>query len=192
MSKAVIFDFGAVLIDWNPKYLYAKLLPNETEIDAYLDEIGFHEWNRALDAGGLWGPGIEDLVSRFPHRKALIEASHLRWHEMLPGAIDESISSIANWSIVRARSEARRIASAALSSPERSICANISCRWSASIAGGISSASSSGSSAPPMRSPISWSPIVIRRGSTRPPMLGRRNASVTVRTARLFGSKMRP
>jgi 2-haloacid dehalogenase len=92
MSKAVIFDFGAVLIDWNPKYLYAKLLPNEAEIDAYLDEIGFHEWNRALDAGGLWGPGIEDLVRRFPHRQALIEASHLRWHEMLPGAIDGTVA----------------------------------------------------------------------------------------------------
>lgn len=91
MSKAVIFDIGAVLIDWNPKYLYSKLLPDEAAIDAYLEEIGFHEWNRALDAGGLWGPGIEDLVTRFPHRKDLIEASHLRWHEMLPGAIDDTV-----------------------------------------------------------------------------------------------------
>jgi 2-haloacid dehalogenase len=91
MSKAVIFDIGAVLIDWNPKYLYAKLLPDEAAIDAYLDEIGFHDWNRALDAGGLWGPGIEDLVTRFPQHKALIEASHLRWHEMLPGAIDDTV-----------------------------------------------------------------------------------------------------
>jgi 2-haloacid dehalogenase len=92
MAKAVIFDIGAVLIDWNPKYLYAKLLPDEAAIDAYLDEIGFHEWNRALDAGGLWGPGIEDLVTRFPHHKELIEASHLRWHEMLPGAIDGTVA----------------------------------------------------------------------------------------------------
>lgn len=91
MSKTVIFDIGAVLIDWNPKYLYAKLLPDDAAIDAYLEEIGFQEWNRALDAGGLWGPGIEDLVSRFPHRKDLIEASHLRWHEMLPGAIDDTV-----------------------------------------------------------------------------------------------------
>jgi 2-haloacid dehalogenase len=91
MTKAVIFDIGAVLIDWNPKYLYSKLLTDDAAIDAFLAEIGFHDWNRALDGGGLWGPAIAELAGRFPHHRELIEAAHTRWHEMLPGAIDGTV-----------------------------------------------------------------------------------------------------
>lgn len=91
MTRAVIFDIGGVLIDWNPAHLYAKLLPDAAAIQAYLDEIGFHDWNLALDAGGRWDPAIAELVARHPHRKDLIEAAHLRWHEMLPGAIDDTV-----------------------------------------------------------------------------------------------------
>ncbi len=29
--KAVVFDFGGVLIDWSPEYLYRQLIPDETE-----------------------------------------------------------------------------------------------------------------------------------------------------------------
>ena len=49
-----------------------------------------------------------------------------------------------------------------------------------------------GSSAPPIRSSSSGSPIGISRGSSSPLPLARTNASVTARTARLLGSRMRP
>jgi len=92
MTKAVIFDIGAVLIDWNPRYLYSKLLTDEAAIDTFLHEVGFDEWNRDLDGGGRWGPAVMELSERFPHRRDLIEAAHVRWHEMLPGAIDGTVT----------------------------------------------------------------------------------------------------
>ena len=92
MTKAVIFDIGGVLIDWNPKYLYSKLLADEAAIDAFLTEIGFNAWNLALDAGGRWEAAIGDLVARFPHHKELIEAAHLRWHEMLSSEIPGTVA----------------------------------------------------------------------------------------------------
>lgn len=92
MTRAVIFDIGGVLIDWNPKHLYSKLLPDDAAIDAYLAEIGFHDWNMRLDAGGLWDPAVAELVALHPHRKELIEAAHLRWHEMLPGDIPGTVA----------------------------------------------------------------------------------------------------
>lgn len=91
MTKNVIFDIGAVLVDWSPHYLYSKLLPDEAAILEFLEEVGFAEWNRALDAGGLWGDAVIELSGRFPHRRELIEAAHLRWHEMLPRAIDGTV-----------------------------------------------------------------------------------------------------
>jgi 2-haloacid dehalogenase len=92
MTRAVIFDVGHVLIDWNPRHLYSKMLASEAEIEAFLEEIGFDEWNRALDAGGLWADAIAQAVARHPHRRDLIEAAHIRWHEMVPGAIDGTVA----------------------------------------------------------------------------------------------------
>ena len=92
MTKNVIFDIGAVLVDWSPHYLYSKMLPGEAAITAFLEEVGFAEWNRALDEGGLWDNAVVELSGRFPHRRELIEAAHLRWHEMLPGAIDGTVA----------------------------------------------------------------------------------------------------
>jgi HAD superfamily hydrolase (TIGR01509 family) len=81
-----------VLIDWSPHYLYSKLLEDEAAIDAFLAEIGFKAWNVELDRGGRWEPAIADLVQRYPHHKELIEAAHLRWHEMLPSAIPGTVA----------------------------------------------------------------------------------------------------
>ncbi|HKJ62043.1 MAG TPA: HAD family phosphatase [Hyphomicrobiales bacterium] len=92
MTKNVIFDIGAVLIDWNPSYLYSKMLPDKTAIAEFFEEVDFAGWNRGLDAGGRWGDAVLELSGRFPHRRELIEAAHLRWHEMLPGAIDGTVA----------------------------------------------------------------------------------------------------
>src|SRR5687767_14301218 len=91
MTAAVIFDIGAVLIEWHPRHLYSKLLPDDAAIEAFLTEIGFREWNEGLDAGDLWDDAIARLVERHPHHKELIEAAHHRWEEMVPGIIEGSI-----------------------------------------------------------------------------------------------------
>ena len=75
--------------------------------------------------------------------------------------------------------------------PPFTIDASVSSRSVGSIAGG-STSSSIRSSAPATRSSSSGSPIGIRRGSSRPLPLCRTNASVTARTARLLGSRIRP
>ena len=31
--KDIIFDLGGVLIDWNPRYLYKKILSTDTEME---------------------------------------------------------------------------------------------------------------------------------------------------------------
>src|SRR3954447_13428406 len=80
---AVVFDLGAVLIDWDPRYLYRSLLPDDAAVDAFLDEVGLAEWNEALDAGGDWDEAVEELASRHPNRRALIEAFRDRWEETL-------------------------------------------------------------------------------------------------------------
>jgi 2-haloacid dehalogenase len=83
----VVFDIGGVLIDWNPAYLYRKLLPDEAAVSAFLNEVCTSAWNEQFDAGLPFADGIAALAARHPERDALIEAYWLRWHEMLGGEI---------------------------------------------------------------------------------------------------------
>ena len=93
--KAVVFDLGGVLIDWNPRYVYRQIFASETEIDAFMAETGIMEMNAKLDAGQPVAEGVADLAARFPHLSAPIHAWRERWPEMLGGAIDETVSLLA-------------------------------------------------------------------------------------------------
>jgi len=88
---ALIFDFGNVLVSWDPHLLYSKLLQNREEINAFLSEVGFFEWNLEQDKGRPFGEGILRLCKLFPHRSDLIRAYDERWEESLAGPIEESV-----------------------------------------------------------------------------------------------------
>lgn len=94
-TTAVIFDIGGVLIDWDMRRVFRRVLPDEASIDAFLAETGWHAWNRELDRGlrwgGDWDAAVAALSARFPHWRAPIEASHERWHEAVPCAIGGSV-----------------------------------------------------------------------------------------------------
>src|SRR5580765_4000870 len=59
-SPAIIFDFGGVLIDWNPRYLYLKLFDNDrVATERFLNEIGFVEWNMEQDRGRPFAVAVQ-------------------------------------------------------------------------------------------------------------------------------------
>jgi 2-haloacid dehalogenase len=87
---AVVFDLGGVLIDWNPRYLYRKLIPDETALERFLAEVCTPAWNATLDAGRPFADGIAELVARFPEQAELIEAYGSRWEETLGEAVADS------------------------------------------------------------------------------------------------------
>ncbi|MGH8894887.1 MAG: HAD family hydrolase [Actinomycetes bacterium] len=89
---AVVFDLGGVLIDWDPRHLYRRLLASEEEIETFLDEVDFAGWNHAMDAGrGTWAEAVQELGARHPHRRELIAAYPARFAETLSGALDDSV-----------------------------------------------------------------------------------------------------
>ena len=87
----VVFDLGGVLIDWDPRYLYRKLMAEE-EIEPFLAEVGFFAWNHAQDAGGPWHDAVEALATKHPHRRELIAAFPERFPETLGGPIEETVA----------------------------------------------------------------------------------------------------
>lgn len=89
--KTIIFDFGGVLIDWNPHYLYRKIFDDEQEMLWFLENICTSEWNLKLDTGYPFGKAVKELQKQFPEYKIPIQAYHERWQEMLGGEISQSV-----------------------------------------------------------------------------------------------------
>jgi 2-haloacid dehalogenase len=91
-QPVVIFDLGAVLIDWNPRHLYRKLFDDEAAMEAFLGEVCTPAWNAEQDRGRTWREAVDLLVAEHPGHRDLIQAYHLRWDEMLNGPIDGSVA----------------------------------------------------------------------------------------------------
>jgi len=91
LINSVVFDLGNVLIDWNPRYLYRKLIPTETELEWFLENICDEKWNAKHDAGHSFSDGIAEYSKKFPQYSELIEAWFGRWEEMLGDSLEEVV-----------------------------------------------------------------------------------------------------
>ncbi len=89
--QAIIWDLGGVLIDWNPTYVFDKLIENEDKKQFFLSQICSLDWNENQDAGRPIKEATEELVEKHPEWKEYIEAYYGRWTEMLGGPIEETV-----------------------------------------------------------------------------------------------------
>jgi len=89
--NTIIFDLGAVLIDWNPDYLYKKLIANDQERKWFLENICSPDWNEEQDSGRPLKEATEMLIEKHPGEETMIRAYYERWEEMLNGPIEGTV-----------------------------------------------------------------------------------------------------
>jgi 2-haloacid dehalogenase len=99
---AVVFDLGGVLIEWDPRYLYRRLLP-EDEMELFLATVCTPEWNAEQDAGRSFREGVDALVERFPEHTDLVRAYRDRWAEMLGDPVTGAEELVADVIAARVR-----------------------------------------------------------------------------------------
>lgn len=87
----VIFDIGNVLIAWNPRRLFSRLLPDDDAIDRFFAETDFFAWNAAHDAGQSFTEGVAQQRARFPQYADLFTAFVERWEETMGAPIQGSV-----------------------------------------------------------------------------------------------------
>jgi len=92
--SAITFDLGNVLIGWDARRLYNRLLPDPQTVDSFLEQIRFSEWNAKQDAGRPFHEGVAELTEEFPHYADLIHAYDIHWEESLTGTHDETIEIV--------------------------------------------------------------------------------------------------
>jgi 2-haloacid dehalogenase len=90
--QAIIFDFGNVLLEWDPRYVYQRFFPNDADsMERFLDEVNFMEWNLLQDKGRSFREGVTVLSKQFPHYSHLIQAYHDHWIDSLGGSLDGTV-----------------------------------------------------------------------------------------------------
>jgi 2-haloacid dehalogenase len=93
--RAVLFDLGGVLVDWDPRHLYRSVFADEAEMEWFLTEVCHPEWNETQDGGRPFAEGVAEAVARHPRYRAEIEAFHARWPEMLNGEVPGTVELLA-------------------------------------------------------------------------------------------------
>ena len=111
MVRNLVFDFGGVLVDWNPHYLYDPYFGDKGRSDFFLENICTMEWNTELDGGKPFDVGIAERTALFPEWEKEIRLFKTGWKKMMkdeiPGMRDlisryrnegYHIYGITNWS----------------------------------------------------------------------------------------------
>ena len=93
--NTIIFDLGAVLIDWNPRYMYNNVFQTEEEVEWFLENICTPDWNENQDAGYPLQKATDELVAKHLEWEEEIRAYYGRWTEMLGEPIKETVELFA-------------------------------------------------------------------------------------------------
>ena len=86
----IVFDFGGVLLDWNPRYLYEKLFDDKEQMEYFLANVCNESWNVQQDAGRPLAEATIILQEQFPEYESMIQRFYDDWEIMLKGEITEN------------------------------------------------------------------------------------------------------
>lgn len=92
MIRNIVFDFGGVLVDWNPEYLFKDVFNDKAELEHFLENICTPDWNEKQDAGRPLSEAIRTLQKRHPKYRNEICLYYDEWTTMLGGPIKQNVA----------------------------------------------------------------------------------------------------
>lgn len=92
MIKNLIFDFGGVLMDWNPRYFFKDYFNDDKKMEYFLKNIAHDEWNSEQDRGRTTAEGTDFLIEKHPQWEKEIRAYYDNWPVMLKADIPQNVA----------------------------------------------------------------------------------------------------
>ncbi len=89
--KHIVFDFGGVLVDWNPRHFYKTIFSSDEEMEDFLAHVCTSEWNIEQDRGRSLAEATSIKIKEFPDKEELIRMYYGEWVNMLNGPIQENV-----------------------------------------------------------------------------------------------------
>jgi len=88
MIKNIIFDYGNVLVDWNPAYLFLPVFGGDEEKCRFFTEnVCNREWFTRIDQGESMDVCVAELQKAYPEYADVIALFRDRWFDMCSGDI---------------------------------------------------------------------------------------------------------
>jgi len=87
-GKAVVFDVGRVLYQWQLRSLFEKLIEDAEELDWFLSNVVTEEWHFQHDRGRPLAEMVPERCAKFPEYADLIRAYSTRFNETIPGPVE--------------------------------------------------------------------------------------------------------
>lgn len=92
-SLALVFDFGGVLLDWNPRYLYQRYFPGDPQgMERFLQAVDFSGWNHYHDEGCPMAGNLARQAEAYPQYRREILAYRDHWMEAVKGPIESTVA----------------------------------------------------------------------------------------------------
>lgn len=88
--KAVVFDIGNVLIEWQPERFYDAVIGPDRRV-AMFDQVDLHAMNDKVDLGHNFTETIYATAEDYPDWRDEIRMWHDRWIELATPVIDHSV-----------------------------------------------------------------------------------------------------
>lgn len=88
--KAVIFDIGNVLIEWQPERFYDSVIGQERRTRMF-DAVDLHGMNDRIDRGGDFKSIVMEEAERTSEWRDEIQMWYSHWIDMATPAIDHSV-----------------------------------------------------------------------------------------------------
>ncbi|MCT2560530.1 HAD family hydrolase [Chryseobacterium herbae] len=89
--KNIIFDFGGVLMDWDPRYFFKDYFNDNEKMEYFLENIAQSEWNEQQDKGRSLAEGTDIQVKKFPQWEKELRAYYDNWTVMLKSDIPQNV-----------------------------------------------------------------------------------------------------
>lgn len=86
--KNIIFDFGNVLVKWQPEKVYSEYFGDEAKAWWFMRHMCDLDWRQRIDAGERYDACIAEKAAQCPEYKEALEMYLSHWQEMLTGEME--------------------------------------------------------------------------------------------------------
>jgi 2-haloacid dehalogenase len=92
--KAVVFDVGRVLYQWDLLHLFRKHISDSAELEWFVGEVVTEAWHFQHDAGRPLADMVAERSALFPNHAALIELYASNFNDSIPGPVPGSLELV--------------------------------------------------------------------------------------------------